>query len=253
MRTICLISLLICALCAGAQQGNTEKLRQKTITLYRFLEKNHYQPVKWNDTASAQLYTKWMDELDDEKMFFMQSDLNLLETYRTKLDDELAGKSWEFYNRSTGLYKAALQRADTIIGSILSKPLDLSKPDNIVWPCPGYAANPAELSLRWQKFLKWRVLESIATRLTETGKQVTEQLPADFAKLEAAAREKVKKREQLYISSILKTPQLFAAAMEDEYLNAIAWCYDPHTTYMNMAEKMHGGAGSFIQAIFWFQ
>ncbi len=237
MKKLFWLLLLAFSLNTYAQQNNSEKLRQKTITLYRFLEKNHYQPVKWNDSTSAQLYHKWMEELDDEKMFFTQADIALLESYKTKLDEELAGKGWEFFNRSIALYKTSLQRADSIVQSILAKPLDVSRYDNIIWPCTGYAADPAELSSRWLKFLKWRVLEGIAGKLTEGKKPVTEQLPADFAKLEKEVREKVKKRERAYISSILKTTPLFAAGIEDGYLNAIAWCYDPHTTYMNISEK----------------
>jgi carboxyl-terminal processing protease len=220
-----------------AQQVNTETLHQKTITLRRFLEQNHYQPLKWNDTSSALLFNKWMKELDDEKLFFTQNDISVLELYKTKLDDELLGKGWEFYNRSAALYKAGLQRADSIIKSLLSKPFDFSKPDNIVWPCSAYAANTTELSERWKNFLKWRVLEKIASKLTEGEKSITETIPADFAQLEKDAREKSKKQESIYISNLLQTPQQFAAQMEDEYLNVIAWCYDPHTSYMNMKEK----------------
>jgi len=220
-----------------AQQVNTETLHQKTITLRRFLEQNHYQSLKWNDSSSALLFNKWMKELDDEKLFFTQNDISVLESYKTRLDDELLGKGWEFYNRSAALYKAGLQRADSIIKSLLSKPFDFSKPDNILWPYNAYAANTTELSDRWKKFLKWRVLEKIVSKLTEGEKSITETLPADFVQLEKDAREKSKKQERIYINNLLQTPQQFAAQMEDEYLNAIAWCYDPHTSYMNMKEK----------------
>jgi carboxyl-terminal processing protease len=237
MKNFCLLILLSSSLYVSAQPGNTEALRKKAITLRRFLEQNHYQPLQWNDSASERLYTKWMDELDDEKLFFTQADMAILNPYKTKLDEEMMGKGWEFFNRSTALYRSGVMKADSIIEIWLAKPLDFSKPDNMVWPCSNYAANPGELSQRWQKFLKWRVLESIASALTDEGKPVTEQSPADFAKLEKEVREKVRKREKTYIRNILKTAPLFAADMEDDYLNAIAWCYDPHTNYMNTKEK----------------
>ncbi len=237
MKTLWLFILLSFPLYICAQQNSSDALRKKALTLRRFLEQNHYQPLKWDDSASARLYTKWIDELDDEKLFFTRIDIAVLETYKTKLDEEMMGKSWEFFNRSTALYKAALQRADSLIQLILAKPVDLSKPDNIEWPLKDYALNPNELSLRWQKILKWRVLQTIAEKLTEQKQPVTAQLPADFVKLEKDAREKVRRRETNHIRDIVKTPALFSSVMQDEYLNAISWCYDPHTNYMNTAEK----------------
>ena len=232
--------LLFTSLQVYAQPGGqsvADPLRSKVITLRRFLEQNHYLPVKWNDTSSAMLYNKWMEKLDDEKLFFTQNEIAVLETYKTKLDDELLGKSWEFYNKSTTLYKTCLKRTDSLFKLLLSKPFDFSKPDNVTWPFTTYAASTTELNLRWQKFLKWRVLENVAGKLSDGGKTIAETLPADFVQQEKDAREKAKKQESAYISELLKTPEMFKADMENDYLNTITWCYDPHTSYMSISQK----------------
>jgi carboxyl-terminal processing protease len=36
---------------------------------------------------------------------------------------------------------------------------------------------------------------------------------------------------------LLKTPELFKTELENDYLNTIAWCYDPHTSYMSISQK----------------
>ena len=61
--------------------------------------------------------------------------------------------------------------------------------------------------------------------------------PASFVKMEADARLKIKKQELNYVKNILGTPALFSMNMQDAYLNSIAWCYDPHTDYMNLGMK----------------
>ncbi len=220
-----------------AQQPAATSLRSKVITLQRFLQQNHYLPVKWNDTSSAMLYNKWMEKLDDDKLFFTQNEITILDAYKTKLDDELLGNGWEFYNRSITMYKASLKRADSLLKISLAKPFDFSKPDNVYWPFTSYASSVADLSLRWQKFLKWRVLENIADKLGDGGKTISETLPADFAQLEKDAREKTKKQEGSFMDELLKTPAQFNIEKEDDYLNTIAWCYDPHTNYMSVAAK----------------
>ncbi len=244
MKRICQLLLIFSSLQVHAQSAGSggapasESLRNKIITLHRFLNQNHYQPVKWNDTSSAMLYNKWMEKLDDEKLFFTQNEITVLDAYRTKLDDEITGKApMEFYNRSTTIYKAVLKRTDSILKVLLAKPFDFSKPDNITWPFTTYAANVAELGMRWQRFLKWRVLENIADKLAGGGKSISETIPADFAQLEKDARERTRKQEASFIEGLLKTPEQFKTELENDYLNTIAWCYDPHTTYMSINEK----------------
>lgn len=237
MKGICQLLLLFTSLQVYAQQPGTPSLRNKVITLHRFLDQNHYLPVKWNDTSSAMLYNKWMEKLDDEKLFFTQNEITFLETYKTKLDDEILGKSWEFYDRSVTLYKSCLKRTDSLLKLLLAKPFDFSKPDNVSWPFITYASSVADINLRWQRFLKWRVLENMADKLSDGGKTISETLPADFVQLEKDAREKAKKQQGLFMNELMKTPEQFKAAMEDDYLNTIAWCYDPHTSYMSIKAK----------------
>ncbi|MGF2413244.1 MAG: carboxy terminal-processing peptidase, partial [Ferruginibacter sp.] len=211
-------------------------LRAKTITLRRFLEQQHYKPVQWNDTSSAMLYNKWMEELDDEKIFFTQKEMAVIESFKTKLDDELLGKSWSFFSQFAAAYKLRLQKTDSLIKVLIAKPFDFTKPDNIVLPFASFSANETEFALRWQRYLKWRVLQQIAQKVSDSNGPDTK-LPANFVKLEIEAREKIRQKELLYIKNLLSTPAEFIHELEDEYLNCIAWCYDPHTNYMNQREK----------------
>jgi carboxyl-terminal processing protease len=210
--------------------------RAKALTLRRFLEQQHYQPVRWTDTSSAMLYNKWMDELDEEKMFFTQMEMTVLEPFKNKLDEELIGKGWDFFNQFVTLYKLRLQKTDSIVKVLTAKPFDFTKPDNLNWPFTAYAASEQEIAQRWQKFLKWRVLSKIAETVTDSaGPDI--KLPANFAKLEIEAREKVKRRELLYINNLMASPAAFLNNLQDQYLNTIAWCYDPHTNYMSLKAK----------------
>ena len=156
MKKTALIFFLFSVVFAKAQQKNDNGLHQKTIVLKRFLEKNHYQPLTWNDSSSRLLYNKWIQDLDEEKLFFTQKDMAAMEPYKYKLDDELLAKEQavgvSFFKLSTSLYQTRLQKTDSIIKAVLAKPLDFSKPDNITWPYTGFAGNELEAAFRWQKF-----------------------------------------------------------------------------------------------------
>jgi carboxyl-terminal processing protease len=210
--------------------------RAKTLTLRRFLEQQHYQPVQWNDTSSAMLYNKWMKEIDEEKLFFTQKEIAVMEPFKNKLDEELMGKKWDFFNQFAIAYTQRLQITDSIIKTLTAKPFDFTKPDNIGWPFTTYAVNEQEMVQRWLKYLKWRTLNQIAEKISDPAGLDT-RLPANFARLEIDAREKIKRRELAYIKNLLATPAEFMNDLQDEYLNSIAWCYDPHTNYMNLKDK----------------
>lgn len=229
MKQICTLLLLVALQTAAFSQN---AFRNKAITLRRFLEQQHYKPVNWTDTSSTMLFNKWLEEMDEEKLFLTRQDMVALEKYKTRLDDELNGKEWNFFSLSAAIYKSRLQKTDSIIKLLTAKPLDFSKPDNITWPFTTYAADDNEIMQRWQKYLKWRILHSIAEKNNGETK-----LPSDFSKLEMETREKFKRRELAYIKSLLSTPEDFNSDLEDAYLNCITWCYDPHTTYMNLEEK----------------
>ena len=237
MRNIFLVCLLFVAVAAIAQQGKPDPFRQKVLLLKRFLEKNHYQPLRWNDSSSSMLFDKWITQLDEEKLFFTSQDIRTLEAYKTKIDEEMNGGEWKFFQLSLAIYQLRLQKTDSILQKLFAKSFDFSKPDQIAWPCATYAANDTEISHRWLQYLKWQLLRNLADEMTEAEKPLTNELPADFPKLEATARLEIKEKEERYIKNLLKTPAIFSAEMQEAYLNSIAWCYDPHSTYMNMAEK----------------
>ena len=232
---------MLTAFSVSAQQKNSSGFRQKTMILKRFLEQNHYQPLAWNDSASVLLYNKWREGLDEEKLFFIQKDITALEAYKYKLDDELLSKDpatvLSFFALSTSLYQTRLKKTDSIIQAVLTRPFDFSKPDNITWPFSSFAASETDVAQRWQKFLKWEVLKYITDAMIDDEITITEALPADFSKMEIAARAKVKIRELAYIKNLQQTPAEFITDKEDGYLNAIAWCYDPHTSYMSIKAK----------------
>jgi len=239
MRKILPLFLLL--VCPGtnlnAQQKSPDLFPQKVKVLKRFLDKYHYQPRTWNDSSSAMLYDHWMEGLDDDKLLFTQKDMATLSAYEYKLDDELLGNGWNFFNLSVTLYQAKLKKADSLINQLLSKPIDYTKPDAVNWPFTTYAANDQELALRWQQFLKWQVLGTMVDDMVSAKKELQTATPADFATVENTARQKRKRIQLSQIRNLLKTPPELLQSMQDDYLNAIAWSYDPHSTYMNLSKK----------------
>ncbi|MEO5941842.1 MAG: carboxy terminal-processing peptidase [Ferruginibacter sp.] len=232
-----LLPMLVCFSVSTQAQQTSPTLKQKAFVLVRFLQKNHYQPLVWNDTSSAMLFDKWLEHLDDEKLFLTKNNMAVLNTYKTKLDDELNGEEWNFFKISSDIYYKQLLKVDSIIKVITAKPFDFSKPDNIEWPNRDYAADDNALYRRWTQYLKWQLLNKVAEKLSNDKKELIQTLPADFVQLESTVRLQQKKQEIGYLQNLISDPATFISEQNDAYLNSIAWCYDPHTEYMNLHEK----------------
>jgi carboxyl-terminal processing protease len=228
-----LITLMVLLPLLGKAQLS---IQAKTITLQRLLAKKHYKPVVWNDSAAAMLYKKWVNSLDDEKLFFTQKEFDVLDKLKNNIDDEIMGKGWNFLPQTILMYKQRLQKVDSFIKILTQKPFDFLKPDNLNWPLTNFATTDAELMQRWQKYLKWETLNYIAKEVADSN-GLTTKPPTNFVQLESKAREKVKSREVNYIQNLLSTPANFTTILEERYLNCIAWCYDPHTNYFTTKRK----------------
>lgn len=239
MKYILILSLFISFSPLKAQQTDSDVLHQKVTTLRRFMEQNHYQPLSWNDTNSIRLYNKWLQLLDDDKLLFTQIDIDQLNIFSKRLDDELLGREWNFYDKSIRLYKAALTRADSMINAILTKPFDFLKMDSITWPLTDYASHNNQLYRNWQQYLKWQVIRPITDGMMDStrGKTTLPVMSANLNLSEVKARAAVKKRELAWVQNKLSELDPTNKEKENDYLSTIAWCYDPHSDYMSADTK----------------
>ena len=153
---------MLTSLGINAQNSTPLTFRNKCFTLYRLLEKHHYKPVQWNDSVSAALFSKLINELDENKLYFTKSDIKLMETFRYHLAVEVTGKEWNFLKTITPLFKLRLWQYDSSAINALSKPFDYKKKESLTWPPVDFAATPVELQIRVQQFFKWNTLNVLA-------------------------------------------------------------------------------------------
>ena len=62
------------------------------------LEKGHYNPKDMDDTFSEGVYEDFIEALDPLKRYFLASDIESFEVYRTEIDDQLKAKDLTFFN-----------------------------------------------------------------------------------------------------------------------------------------------------------
>jgi len=228
---------LVFLLGSGSLLAQQSPAQRKAITLKRQVQLNHYDPRPVDDSLSSFIFSSFITTLDRQQDIFTKDDYAILSAYRYSLDDELNSGSWKFLNLASAVFKKSLQRADSLMGNILQKPLDLTVDDKITISREKNQPFPAdikELRLKWNRWFKYIML-SHAYSLAEADSAKTT-VAAVLAKNESILREKIRKAEARAIQSFLD-PARFEEEMTETYLNAIATAFDPHTNYFSPLQK----------------
>lgn len=233
-KSVCAILFFLC----GVAQAQPSKIQQKAIILKRMIELNHYSPRPVDDSLSSEIFLKFIDDIDPRRQFFTADDFKQLSGYRYKLDDELNGKGWTFLDFASRVFKDRLKKADTLINTILQKPLDFNTDENISFSNQReflFAANTPELIGRWTKWFKFLALQtSYDLKENDSSRQA---LKVVLAKHEPDIRQKIKSFQLKEIQAWLQNPSGFDNYVKDVFFNAVAMCFDPHTEFLSPQEE----------------
>ncbi|OJW83666.1 MAG: hypothetical protein BGO69_05050 [Bacteroidetes bacterium 46-16] len=214
-------------------------------TVMRAIREGHYAPREINDSFSAKVYHKLLDEMDPDKKLLTQKDINELKSYEFKIDDEINNGTLEFYRLLNEKLSTGIDNADTFCKEILKTPFSFKSDEQIQLNGDKleYAADENALKDRWRQYLKYRVL----VKYEELKKDRDENKKDDKAKadkkaekkktdteLEADARTAIKKSMDYYFKRQHKLKEDTRFSI---YVNAITNNEDPHTDYFPPADK----------------
>jgi carboxyl-terminal processing protease len=221
----------------GAPPTKYEKILRN---LSELLEEIHYSPKDIDDKFSAEVFKKYLGDVDVEKKIFLKSDIDELSKYQNQLDDEILGKTTvQFVPAVLVIYKKRLQETQNITHEILMQPFDFNKQEtvNLNYDKLDFPVNAAAQREEIRKKLKYMALEKYADLLDQ--QEAAKGKPGYVAKtneqMEKEAREKVLKISDRFYE------HLRIKADDDDFFNVfvetIVQCMDPHTDYFPPIEK----------------
>ncbi len=255
---------------AYSTQGKNEKdnPKSKYAKVLRnvgiILEEGHYSPKKIDDNFSKTAFKKFIEDLDNAKNILLQSDIDALKKYETKIDDEIHGAEIKSFFDVNEIYLKRLNEASILFNAILAKPFEFTK-DEAIQTDVEKLSFPKTLTERtevWRKYLKYLVLSKFVDMQEEREKnsatkknfnsvadsinKVPFKAKADST-LEREARDAVRKQMARYFTTKINrenTEENFST-----FINAITGTMDPHTTYfapVDMRSFNEGMSGSFF-------
>ncbi|NTU93160.1 MAG: carboxy terminal-processing peptidase [Chlorobiaceae bacterium] len=224
---LCLVLLTAattaCAGFAGAgPSGLKPTAAQQEASRYisQYLLQNHYRKVPANDSLSQQVFDRFLENLDNNRTYFMAPEVDRLRReVGNRIDDEfVAGNS----SAGFSIYNLFLQRAREKMNFMIStlqttsfnfatqETLDLERKDN-PWP-----ADRTQLQDLWRKELKYQYLNM--KYAGDSGKSIVSALTKSYT-------------NRLKLLDRQKPEDAFVA-----YTYALTTSFDPHTSYFSPDE-----------------
>ncbi len=223
------------------QNGESPEIRHRKLlsTIGHLLETEHYSPRKIDDDFSKDVFKEYLKALDPEKNIFLQSDINALRVYETKLDDEIHGDAILFQPATSVIYEKRVTEARKVFETVIQTPFDFSIDDSVLLDVDVKLAplNENERYTYWYQILKYKTLDRFVNLTEEREKNKSKEkfvVKADST-LEREARASVKKE---YLKRFERLEKTFDKEKRFElFLNTITGLMDPHTDYMAPVEK----------------
>ena len=94
----------------------------------RFLTKFHYKPMPLDDAMSAQIFKRYLDSLDSDRLFFTQADIDRFAEYQTKLDDAIYDQDLTAPFAIFNLYEQRVGRARRLCARAACRRASTSRP-----------------------------------------------------------------------------------------------------------------------------
>ncbi|MDG1966166.1 MAG: carboxy terminal-processing peptidase [Flavobacteriaceae bacterium] len=214
-----------------------DKLLIEVITYV--MERGHYEPKDINDDFSEHVFNSYIEGIDGQRRFFLQSDVNNFRRFKSEIDDQIRMSDISFFNLTYDRLMARMSQVKSFYSELLDEPFDFSIKDsiNLKFEEIPYAKTLNGLKDLWRKRFKLSTLEYFSDLVDqedfEIEKDSTYQVKSRIV-MEEEARSKTKENIENYfdIFDDIERKDWFSI-----YINTIMLEFDPHSNYFAPDDK----------------
>ena len=182
------------------------------------LLRNHYKKTNLNDSLSEIIYKNYIESFDNNKLYFLESDIRNFGKNKDKIDDFLKSGNLQFAFDVFNVYKQRLYERMLSVKKLLKNEFDFTSDEKVIIDKENqpWFKTKEELDNQWRLRLKSDALNK---------------------KLNGESWEKISssllKRYQTFHKQLL---QYKAEDVFEIYLNAFTSAIDPHSDYFSPAD-----------------
>lgn len=246
MKPVWFLIVVILFSVSSFAKSPTEKNRIVGNIIKNALESYHYRKLQVDDEVSKKAFDEYLKRIDYSKQFFLKSDIEYLEQFKTLLDDQLVNGDFAVVTETRKILNKRLSEIEGYRKDFFAKPMnfDLDEKLELDPEKRKYLTNSEALKDHWNKTFKHSVvLRYLNLKDDQEGngkekgkdkkKEKKKKLLSDV-ELKKKSADAIKDRYKKIFSRLQKES-------EEEYaerlINAIAYIFDPHTDYLPPKKK----------------
>ncbi len=239
MAMVFLVATTLLAEHLSSQQSNIAKL------VCEMIEATHISQKPIDDTISAKLVDEFIRTLDSQKLYFLQSDIDRFNKFRTELDDLIKAGNVDFAISVYDTFLMRLNERMDVANKLIDAKHDFTVNESIEIDAKElpWSKTPEEINERWRKKIKFDLLmmklEKGTDGLAKTTKKkgpAEDKESADAASTEPPINfeEDARKRLHKRYRNLRDTYSKFEPdEVVEMYLTALCLTFDPHSSYMS--------------------
>ncbi len=203
------------------------------------LERGHYNPKEINDDFSEKVYEKYIESIDGQHRFLLDSDIKTFSKYKFKIDDQIKKIDLEFFNLTLEIIIKRINEVKSFYKNLIETPFDFYKDEeiNLDYKNQSYFRTQFELKKYWRNRFKLSTLDRFTAKKEEEKnkfeKDSTYLIKSDKI-LEEESRKITLENMDYFFQNYneFKRKDWFSL-----YLNSIVEQFDPHTFYFAPSDK----------------
>lgn len=239
----CFSSIVSASVATQGVGYDKSKAKLLSYVLGQELQKNHFSHKPMDDALSAEAFSLYLKQIDGRKQFYLQKDIDELQHFSSKLDDEMRQGQILFPLVAEELFRARVLTVKKFMDGFAAQEFDLNKKGFIESDNKklAYCQTDAELHDRWQQTIQYQIVSQYLNRdainAAKKGIDAAKEKktpPKSEKDLLKEAKEKVLKSNRELLDRMMKRE---VKDQYERYFSIIARAFDPHTDFMPPTQK----------------
>ena len=216
---------------------NKDKL---LIELLKYvLEKGHYQSQDINDQLSIKVFNSYLEMIDPQKKYFLNSDFKEFKKYEKLIDDQWLNYDLTFFNLTHDRLVQRINEVELFLPSLFKKTFEFDSDEkiNVDFENLSFPKNDNERKERWRKQLKFSMLDLYDIKILDQKKLIESN--SDYVK--KSNSDLLNESLEIVNDNINDIFDLMNDLERKDwfsnYVNSFVTQYDPHTVYFKPEDK----------------
>ena len=171
LMAVVLPMVIILGFCNNVSKAPKELLVDGVVGVLKY---QHYQPIPIDDSFSNRVFTLFLDQLDERKLFFTAKDVSKFESYKYSIDDEIKNKKYDGINDIITTYKLRIKEANEFSNETFGGKFNLMQNKKFTIPDTdrNECKNQKKLKQYWKNYSTFLVMENYVRKLINQEGQI---------------------------------------------------------------------------------